>query len=147
MHSIDSCCPTWLYLFFIFVRFKVHYYDKNVNSDGKTKVGEGDILYIVPRHPKKQWKLRLMWRGRKRCVTRMEIWRLVFGGLVPSCHRKRPINWRSVAVNVAMGIHVAACLRRYVGCSHITLLTISSLHQQCSLLTIGRDIALAWRRK
>ncbi|PFX15147.1 hypothetical protein AWC38_SpisGene20645 [Stylophora pistillata] len=37
-------------------RFKVHYYDKNVNSDGKTKVGEGEILYIVPRHPDKAVK-------------------------------------------------------------------------------------------
>ncbi|PFX15894.1 hypothetical protein AWC38_SpisGene19857 [Stylophora pistillata] len=37
-------------------KFKVHYYDKNVNSDGKTKVGEGEILYIVPRHPDKAVK-------------------------------------------------------------------------------------------
>lgn len=43
-------------MFFIFVRFKVHYYDKNVNSDGKTKVSEGNILYIVPRHPDKAVK-------------------------------------------------------------------------------------------
>ena len=34
-------------------RFKVHYYDKNANGDGKTKVGEGEIIYIRPRHPDK----------------------------------------------------------------------------------------------
>lgn len=34
-------------------RFKVHYYDKNLNGDGKTKVGEGEILFIAPRHPGK----------------------------------------------------------------------------------------------
>ena len=34
-------------------RFKVHYYDKNPNGDGKTKVGEGEIIYIRPRHPDK----------------------------------------------------------------------------------------------
>ena len=31
----------------------MHYYDKNTNEDGKTKVGEGEILYIKPRHPEK----------------------------------------------------------------------------------------------
>ena len=31
----------------------MHYYDKNANGDGKTKVGEGEILYIKPRHPDK----------------------------------------------------------------------------------------------
>ena len=34
-------------------RFKVHYYDRNVDSDGTTKVGEGEILFIAPRHPDK----------------------------------------------------------------------------------------------
>ena len=34
-------------------RFKVHYYDKNLCGDGKTKVGEGEILFIAPRHPDK----------------------------------------------------------------------------------------------
>lgn len=34
-------------------RFKVHYYDTNPNGDGKTKVGEGEILFIAPRHPNK----------------------------------------------------------------------------------------------
>ena len=37
-------------------RFKVYYYEKNVNCDGKTKVGEGEILYIAPRHPGKRVK-------------------------------------------------------------------------------------------
>lgn len=55
MHRTDSCCSV-LFFFFFFSRFKVHYYDKNVNSDGKTKVGEGEILYIVPRHPDKAVK-------------------------------------------------------------------------------------------
>lgn len=34
-------------------RFKVHYYDTNLDGDGKTKVGEGEILFIAPRHPDK----------------------------------------------------------------------------------------------
>ena len=34
-------------------RFKVHYYDRNVDSDGTTKVGEGEIHFIVPRYPDK----------------------------------------------------------------------------------------------
>lgn len=34
-------------------RFKVHYYDKDPSGYGKTKVGEGDILFIAPRHPDK----------------------------------------------------------------------------------------------
>ena len=37
-------------------RFKVHYYDRNVDSDGTTKVREGEILFIVPRHPDKSVK-------------------------------------------------------------------------------------------
>lgn len=37
-------------------RFKVQYYQKNINSEGKTKIGEGEILYIVPRHPNKAVK-------------------------------------------------------------------------------------------
>ena len=37
-------------------RFKVYYYDKNHDSDGKTKVGEGEVLYITPRHPNKAVK-------------------------------------------------------------------------------------------
>ncbi|PFX13873.1 Fibrillin-1 [Stylophora pistillata] len=36
---------------------------------------------------------------------------------------------------------------RYVGFSHSTLPIISSLHQQCSPPTIGKEIALVWRRK
>ena len=36
-----------------YTRFKVQYYEKNVNSDGKTKVGEGEVLFIAPRHPDK----------------------------------------------------------------------------------------------
>ena len=36
-----------------FCRFKVHYYDKNTDRDGKTKVGEGEVLLIAPRHPDK----------------------------------------------------------------------------------------------
>ena len=39
-----------------FARFKVQYYQKNINSEGKTKIGEGEILYIVPRHPNKAVK-------------------------------------------------------------------------------------------
>ena len=31
----------------------MHYYDKSTNGDGKTKVAEGEILYIKPRHPDK----------------------------------------------------------------------------------------------
>ena len=34
-------------------RFKVHYFERNVNNDEKTKVGEGEVLYIAPRHPEK----------------------------------------------------------------------------------------------
>ena len=34
----------------------MHYYDKNLHSDGKTKVGEGEVLYIAPRHPSKAVK-------------------------------------------------------------------------------------------
>ena len=34
----------------------MYYYDKNPDSDGKTKVGEGEVLYIVPRHPQKAAK-------------------------------------------------------------------------------------------
>ena len=34
----------------------MHYYDKNINSDGKTNVGEGEVLYIAPRHPHKAMK-------------------------------------------------------------------------------------------
>ncbi|XP_078369702.1 uncharacterized protein LOC144653548 [Oculina patagonica] len=37
-------------------RFRVQYYDKNLHSDGKTKVGEGEILYIAARHPDKAVK-------------------------------------------------------------------------------------------
>ena len=39
-----------------FARFKVQNYKKNNESEGKTKVGEGEILYIVPRHPSKAVK-------------------------------------------------------------------------------------------
>lgn len=31
----------------------MHYYEKNINSDGNTKVGEGEVLFIAPRHPNK----------------------------------------------------------------------------------------------
>ena len=31
----------------------MHYYDKNTHSDGKTKVSEGEVLFIAPRHPDK----------------------------------------------------------------------------------------------
>ncbi|KAL9973458.1 hypothetical protein ACROYT_G019923 [Oculina patagonica] len=34
-------------------RFKVHYFDKTLHCDGNTKVGEGEVLYIAPRHPDK----------------------------------------------------------------------------------------------
>ena len=34
----------------------MQYYQKNSDSEGKTKVGEGEILYIVPRHPSKAVK-------------------------------------------------------------------------------------------
>ena len=34
----------------------MYYYDKNRDSDGKTKVGEGEVLYITPRHPSKAVK-------------------------------------------------------------------------------------------
>ena len=34
----------------------MQYYQKNINSEGKTKVAEGEILYIVPRHPSKAVK-------------------------------------------------------------------------------------------
>ena len=34
----------------------MYYYDKNLHSDGKTKVGEGEILYIAARHPDKAVK-------------------------------------------------------------------------------------------
>lgn len=34
----------------------MYYYDKNPYSDGKTKVGEGEVLYIAPRHPDKAVK-------------------------------------------------------------------------------------------
>ena len=44
-----------IFLLFSF-RFKVYYYDKNHDSDGKTKVGEGEVLYITPRHPDKAVK-------------------------------------------------------------------------------------------
>ena len=37
----------------LFLRFKVHYYDKDPSGYGKTKSGEGDILFIAPRHPDK----------------------------------------------------------------------------------------------
>ena len=39
-----------------FIRLKVYYYEKNINNDGKTKVGEGEILFIAPRHPDKAVK-------------------------------------------------------------------------------------------
>lgn len=44
-------------------RFKVHYYDKNPSGDGKSKVGEGEILFVAPRHPDKtvQNKLHETW--------------------------------------------------------------------------------------
>ena len=35
----------------------MQYYEKNVNSDGKTKVGEGEVLFIAPRHPDKGVKM------------------------------------------------------------------------------------------
>ena len=31
----------------------MHYYEKSANNDGKTKVGEGEVLYIASRHPDK----------------------------------------------------------------------------------------------
>ena len=31
----------------------MQYYQKNTNGEGKTKVGEGEVLYIVSRHPSK----------------------------------------------------------------------------------------------
>lgn len=34
-------------------KFKVQYYDKKPDGDGKTKVGEGEILLLAPRHPDK----------------------------------------------------------------------------------------------
>ena len=34
----------------------MYYYDKNHDSDGNTKVGEGEVLYITPRHPNKAEK-------------------------------------------------------------------------------------------
>lgn len=39
-------------------RFKVHYYDRNPSGDGKTKVGEGEILFMAPRHPDKTVQLK-----------------------------------------------------------------------------------------
>lgn len=43
----------FLYSRYFLFRFKAHYYEKNLHSDGKTKVGEGEIIYIAPRHPSK----------------------------------------------------------------------------------------------
>ena len=41
-----------MFLFSV-LRFKVHYYDKqDVYTEG-TKVGEGEILLVCPRHPDK----------------------------------------------------------------------------------------------
>ena len=34
----------------------MQYYDKNLHSDGRTKVGEGEVLYLAPRHPDKAVK-------------------------------------------------------------------------------------------
>ena len=42
----------------------MHYYDKNLSGDGKTKVGEGEVLFIAPRHPDKaaQMKSYATWK-------------------------------------------------------------------------------------
>ena len=73
-------------------RFKVYYYEKNVNCDGKTKVGEGEILYIAPRHPGKRVKTSpyVTWEQALRDIDEdLEAGR---GALDPSYHQKRPID-------------------------------------------------------
>ena len=52
----DACLELTPFCIPKFARFKVQYYQKNINSEGKTKIGEGEILYIVPRHPNKAVK-------------------------------------------------------------------------------------------
>lgn len=48
----------------------MHYYEKNANNDRKTKVGEGEVLYIASRHPDKGVKTSeyVTWKGALRDI-------------------------------------------------------------------------------